>query len=165
MNNKKFILLVVILALILAACSPAVEIQETPTTAPVVDEQPADLLSDAGPAQTGPTCVADPLPPVPSAEDLAAYTANLETDWIKGSENATITFVEYADFQCPYCSDASQMLEDLLVKYPDDVRLVYRHFPLASIHDKAILASQGAEAAGLQGEQFFWDMHDLLFRE
>jgi cyclophilin family peptidyl-prolyl cis-trans isomerase len=45
--------------------------------------------------------------------------------------------------------------------YPDDVRIVYRHFPLMSIHDKAALASQAANAAGAQGK--FWEMHDLLF--
>jgi cyclophilin family peptidyl-prolyl cis-trans isomerase len=44
---------------------------------------------------------------------------------------------------------------------PDDVRIVYRHFPLASIHDKALLATQASEAAGLQG--LFWEMHDFLF--
>lgn len=53
------------------------------------------------------------------------------------------------------------MLAQVLEAYPDDVRLVYRHFPLISIHDNAALATQAAEAAGLQGE--FWKMHDLLF--
>jgi cyclophilin family peptidyl-prolyl cis-trans isomerase len=46
-------------------------------------------------------------------------------------------------------------------EFPQDVRIVYRHFPLLSIHDKAALATQAAEAAGLQGK--FWEMHDLLF--
>lgn len=161
MKNLKLTLLVVILALILGACSPAVEIQETPTEAPVLEEQPAALLDN--PAQTGPICVANPPPPTPSAEDLAVYTPDPEKDWIKGPEDAAITVIEYADFQCPYCSVASQSLKDLLEKYPDDVRVVYRHFPLASIHDKAMLAAQGAEAAGLQGGDFFWDMHDLLY--
>jgi cyclophilin family peptidyl-prolyl cis-trans isomerase len=54
-------------------------------------------------------------------------------------------------------------LQSLLEKYPNDVRIVYRHFPLASIHDKAIPAARAAEAAGLQGEDAFWDMHDLLY--
>ena len=45
--------------------------------------------------------------------------------------------------------------------YPEDVRVAYRHFPLISIHDKAALSTQAAEAAGLQGQ--FWEMHDLLF--
>ena len=53
------------------------------------------------------------------------------------------------------------MLAQIQVEYPQDVRIVYRHFPLISIHNKAALAAQAAEAAGKQGE--FWAMHDLLF--
>lgn len=53
------------------------------------------------------------------------------------------------------------MLALISEEFPQDVRIVYRHFPLLSIHDKAALASQAAEAAGVQGE--FWQMHDLLY--
>lgn len=53
------------------------------------------------------------------------------------------------------------MLAQLKSNFPDDVRVVYRHFPLLSIHDKASLAAQASEAAGAQGQ--FWAMHDLLF--
>lgn len=53
------------------------------------------------------------------------------------------------------------MLAQLEEEFPQDLRVVYRHFPLASIHDKALLATQAAEAAGLQGQ--FWPMHDYLF--
>ncbi len=52
------------------------------------------------------------------------------------------------------------MLAQIIAEYPEDVRFVYRHFPLDSIHDKAILAAQAAEAAGLQDR--FWEMHSLL---
>ena len=52
-------------------------------------------------------------------------------------------------------------MAQLTENYPEDVRFVYRHFPLASIHDKALMAAQAAEAAGLQGK--FWEMHDFLF--
>ena len=55
------------------------------------------------------------------------------------------------------------MLAQLLADYPDEIRFVYRHFPLLSIHDKAALATQASEAAGLQGK--FWEMHDLLFEK
>ena len=55
------------------------------------------------------------------------------------------------------------MLAQLLEEYPEDLRVVYRHFPLTSIHDKAALSAQAAEAAGLQGK--FWEMHDLLFEK
>lgn len=53
------------------------------------------------------------------------------------------------------------MLAQLKIDFPEDVRIVYRHFPLASIHDKALLAAQAAEAAGLQDK--FWEMHDFLY--
>jgi cyclophilin family peptidyl-prolyl cis-trans isomerase len=55
------------------------------------------------------------------------------------------------------------VLAQLLKQFPEDLRVVYRHFPLVSIHDKALLATQAAEAAGKQGK--FWLMHDLLFVE
>ena len=55
------------------------------------------------------------------------------------------------------------MLAQLASDYPEDVRVVYRHFPLTSIHDKAALATQASEAAGIQGE--FWAMHDVLFEQ
>lgn len=53
------------------------------------------------------------------------------------------------------------MLAQLEADYPEDIQIVYRHFPLTSIHDKAALATQAAEAAGAQGQ--FWAMHDILF--
>jgi cyclophilin family peptidyl-prolyl cis-trans isomerase len=55
------------------------------------------------------------------------------------------------------------VLAQLQSAYPEDVRIVYRHFPLMSIHDKAKLAAQAANAAGVQGK--FWEMHDLLFEK
>jgi cyclophilin family peptidyl-prolyl cis-trans isomerase len=53
------------------------------------------------------------------------------------------------------------VLAQIQSEYPEDVRIVYRHFPLNSIHDKAALSGQASEAAGLQGK--FWELHDLLF--
>ncbi|MBF8282118.1 MAG: hypothetical protein HW378_1033 [Anaerolineales bacterium] len=53
------------------------------------------------------------------------------------------------------------MLAQIRQEYPDDVRLVYRHFPLVDIHDKAQLSAEAAEAAGAQGK--FWEMHELLY--
>ena len=55
------------------------------------------------------------------------------------------------------------MLAQLQADYPDEIRILYRHFPLLSIHDKAALATQASEAAGEQGK--FWEMHDLLFEK
>jgi protein-disulfide isomerase len=72
-----------------------------------------------------------------------------------------VTVVEFSDFQCPACQSVEAPLKQILAKYPDKVVLVYRHFPLTSIHPNAQIAAQAAEAADNQGK--FWEMHDLLF--
>jgi protein-disulfide isomerase len=66
-----------------------------------------------------------------------------------------VLVVEYADFECPYCSLAHGLLSGL------PVRWLFRHFPVVSKHPRARVLAQSAEAAALQGA--FWEMHDLLF--
>jgi protein-disulfide isomerase len=80
----------------------------------------------------------------------------------KGPANAKITLVEFSDFQCPYCSQAAAKLDELLKRHPNDVRLVYRHYPIYLIHSQAKLAARASLAAHAQGK--FWPMHDLMFR-
>ncbi len=79
----------------------------------------------------------------------------------KGPETAKVTLVEFSDFQCPYCARASQPVEEILAAYPDQVRVVFLHFPLESIHPQALAAAVAAECAHQQGK--FWEMHDKLF--
>ncbi len=82
-----------------------------------------------------------------------------DRDHIRGPADASVTVVEYGDFQCPYCGQAEVAVrEDLLVD--DDVRYVWRHLPLTDVHPQAQLAAEAAEAAAAQGA--FWPMHDLL---
>lgn len=83
-----------------------------------------------------------------------------DADWSIGPEEAPLTILEYADFQCPYCSQAGVALIDFQKQFPDDVRYVYRHFPL-SFHDKAATAAYAAEAAGAQG--FFFETEKFLY--
>jgi protein-disulfide isomerase len=80
---------------------------------------------------------------------------------IKGPETATITIVEFSDFECPACKSYQALLDQIIKTYPDAVRIVYRHFPLDSIHPNARLAAQASEVAGSQGK--FWEFHDKLF--
>lgn len=159
MKNQKYFLLVLILVLLTAACSTAAEPE---AVMPPTPTDLAQIIETELPVEE-PTCQPNPPPPQPNAQDLAIYSPDPASDWIKGPEDARITIVEYADFQCPYCSIASGNLKEILEKYPEDVRIVYRHFPLVSIHDKALLATQAAEAAGLQDYDEFWSMHDLLY--
>lgn len=80
---------------------------------------------------------------------------------VKGPADAPITVVEFSDLQCPACRAVQPLLTQLLAQYPDQVRVVYRHFPLVSIHPYATMAAYATEAAGEDGK--FWEMHDLLF--
>lgn len=82
-------------------------------------------------------------------------------DWVKGSPDAKVTLVEYSDLQCPACGAYFPFVKKLATEFGDNVRFVYRHFPLLQIHPYAQLAASAAEAAGLQGK--FWEMHDVLF--
>ncbi|MCZ7551852.1 MAG: peptidylprolyl isomerase [Anaerolineales bacterium] len=94
----------------------------------------------------------------PTAESLLPRLT--DQDWTRGPDTAAATILEYTDFQCSGCADLAALLDRLLAKHPEDLRLAFRHYPL-TIHDKAALAVQAAEAAGKQGR--FWDMHDVLF--
>lgn len=85
-----------------------------------------------------------------------------DADWSKGNQNAPLTIVEYSDFQCPACAAYSPIMEQLVQRHKDNLRLVYRHFPLRQIHANAQLAAQAAESAGKQ--RLFWNMHDMLFK-
>jgi protein-disulfide isomerase len=84
-------------------------------------------------------------------------------DWVKGSPEAKVTLIEYADFECPACKIYStDILKKLADEYQGNLREVYRHFPLPQ-HTKAVDAAKAAEAAGVQGK--FWEMHDLLYEK
>lgn len=114
----------------LMACTPA-----EPMFAPLTDEVRAQYQ----------------IPDIPEVSD---------EDWVLGPKDAMMTIVVYTDFQCPYCSLFAGESHKLLEAYPDDVRLVYRPFPL-SFHNLAPLAARAAEAAGKQNK--FWEMHDQIF--
>lgn len=106
----------------------------------------------ASPLAKGPT-------PPPLLEDPVKIPINGAP--AKGPENARVTLVEFSDFECPYCSRAVTQVDALLKLFPNDIRLVYKQFPL-SMHPHARLAAAAALAANQQGK--FWQMHDLLFR-
>ena len=79
-----------------------------------------------------------------------------------GPENAPITIIEFSDYQCPYCQRWHvQVYESLLAAYPGKIKLVYRHFPLTSIHPDAFPAAEAVMCAGDQNA--YWQFHNRLF--
>jgi protein-disulfide isomerase len=97
----------------------------------------------------------------------SAYTRyDIPTDGFPslGPADAPITLVEFSDYQCPYCKRWNdEVYQPLLAAYPGQIRLVYRQFPLTSIHPDAMSAAVASMCAEDQGS--FWQFHDKLFSD
>jgi len=93
---------------------------------------------------------------------LAPPRQELEaTRLVRGPVDAPVTIMTFSDYQCPYCIRSEPVLAEVLARYPEQVRLVHRHFPLDSIHPFARPAAEAAMCADEQGR--FWDFHDAIF--
>ena len=85
-------------------------------------------------------------------------------DWIRGDVNAPISVVEFSDLECPFCKRFHPTMMRVVEEYPGKVNWVYRHFPITSIHPKALKEAEAAECAGeLGGNEGFWKYIDLIF--
>jgi protein-disulfide isomerase len=84
-----------------------------------------------------------------------------ERDHIQGPATAPVTLIQYGDFECPYCRAAVPIVEELQRSLGDQLRFVFRHFPLTAVHPHAQHAAEAAEAASLDGK--FFEMHATLF--
>jgi len=84
-----------------------------------------------------------------------------EDDHQQGPTDAAVTLVEYGDYECPSCGAAYPVVKQLQRRLGDDLRFVFRDFPLTQIHPHAEAAAEAADSAGDQGA--FWDYHDILF--
>lgn len=103
-----------------------------------------------------------------SKQDQGSYTEEMTASFLEvvnrpsantyGPVDAKVKIVEFADFSCPYCEKSYHSLKNIKEKYGDQVRIVYRDFPL---HENSIFLSLSARCAGEQGE--FWKMHDLFY--
>jgi cyclophilin family peptidyl-prolyl cis-trans isomerase/protein-disulfide isomerase len=146
--------MLVFCVIILAACLP-------PSNPPAV-VVPQDTFE---PVKLGPTSTPTSLPasriPITPSPTLRPIEPISSADWRNGPEDAPIQILVYSDFQCPYCASFAGVLGELERLHTGQILIIFRHFPLANIHDKAFMAAQVAEAAGAQNA--FWAMHDRLF--
>ena len=111
--------------------------------------------ADDQPTAAAPTAN-QPTAPTPTNVDIEVG----DDDHIRGDKNAEITIVEFSDFQCPFCSRFHQTMQEVMANN-DNVRWVYKHFPLDSIHPLARKAAEASECAADQGK--FWEYADELF--
>ena len=150
------LLFFILSAFLLTACAPtsAPAIPENGQITPLVQASPISTKPEIG------VCT-DIRAPTPDPNEKSLFQPVSAQDHITGAADASVTILVYSDFQCTSCASLAPLLKSFVEKYPNDVRVVFRNFPLISIDDKAALSAQAAEAANFQGK--FWEMHDLLF--
>lgn len=119
---------------------------------------------DGANTYTPPTVVNQPTNNNPSNQPSAPVTVapvDPKVDHIRGNANAKITLVEYSDLECPFCKRFHPSMQQIVDKYGKDVRWVFRHFPLDSIHSQARPEAIAAECASEQGK--FWEFTDKIY--
>jgi protein-disulfide isomerase len=97
------------------------------------------------------------------AERDAQFAKLVEGLPVRGNPAAPVTIVEFSDFQCPYCRQAYLAVMQLLKNHPDDVKFIYKQFPLSQIHPWANAAALISSCAGRQNPAAFWKLHDAYF--
>lgn len=126
---------------------------------PVVVAQPNSQVNEAPVPDAGGTVVEAPVTEQP---EFVRYDIASDGFYGIGPEDAPITIVEFSDYQCPFCKRwHDEVYQPLLNEYPGQIRLVYRHLPLTSIHPDAFPAAEAAMCAGEQNA--YWPFHEKLF--
>jgi protein-disulfide isomerase len=107
-----------------------------------------------------PTAPSQPSAPTQPSQ----VSASADDDPRKGPADAPVEIIEFSDFQCPFCSRAVPTIKQIEAEYGDQVTIVYRDFPLTSIHPMAQPAAEAAECVRDQGgDEAFWVYHDTIF--
>ena len=91
------------------------------------------------------------------------FTFNNEGAPTLGAASAKVTLVEFSDFQCPFCKKFFPTLKQLEQNFGDKIQIIYRQYPIPSLHPNAFKAAEASLCANDQGK--FWEMHDLMFQE
>ncbi len=101
-------------------------------------------------------------PKRPQEDYTKVYAISYAGATIKGNPNAPVTLTEWSDFECPFCAKVAVPIGELLEKYPEKLRIVYKHFPL-NFHKSARPAAVASLAA--KDQNCFWKYHDVLFEK
>ncbi|MBT3230982.1 thioredoxin domain-containing protein [Candidatus Uhrbacteria bacterium] len=89
-----------------------------------------------------------------------------DDDHIRGDVDAPLTWIEYSDFECPFCKRFMPTMDSMLEDYEGEIKLIFRHFPLSFHLPLAMTQAEATECANeFAGNDAFWDMHDYIFNE
>ncbi len=114
----------------------------------------ASTAKEAGPGARRDVASLPRLAPVPDPERIA-----------RGKPDAPITIYEFTDLQCPYCAHGAKVLDEVLARYPDRVKVVVKHLPLPALHPMARPAAIHFEAIAMQDGAKAWAFYDRIFRD
>lgn len=153
----KITFLFVLILIILTACASNSAVTSTPT-------EPLLILPET-PTPAVPDCSSIKTLPTPAAEENSLFSPISAADMTRGSADAAVTIIEYGDFQDPPSAALAPVLTELVEKYPKELRVVFRDFPMVNNpgHEKAGHAARATHAAALQGK--YWETHDLFFEK
>ncbi len=148
------------MAALLSACNLLLTPQEGVSPTAMAFPTGTPLLATVVPTGTVRGCSS--VRPEPTLEPVSLVPAATEADYSVGPADASVTMVEYCDFQAPICRSMAAVVSNLVHNHPGDIRFIFRPVPLVGRLDKTELAVQAALAAGEQDH--FWEMYDLLFQ-
>jgi|APSaa5957512622_1039677.scaffolds.fasta_scaffold02418_6 cyclophilin family peptidyl-prolyl cis-trans isomerase/protein-disulfide isomerase len=154
-----YIFFFILIISFLPSCTPSPVLTPTPTESAFI------LPETATPSPSLPECTSIEAAPTPAASEGSLFPPVNDSDMARGDENATVTLIEYGDFQDPPSAAFAAVLAELAEKYPEELQIVFRDFPLYTnlSHEKATFAAHATHAAALQGK--YWEMHDSLFEK
>ncbi len=162
-NSKMGLPFVLAAVLALAACASPEQIADLKAQVKEIQAQQKDILAKLDALAKGQKQIlarAGSAARRPAEDPNKVYKLTIGKSYTKGPKDAPVVIVEFSDFQCPFCAQASGLVKQILEAYPNDVLFVYKNFPLP-FHREAMSAAKAALAAGRQGK--FWEMHDKLF--
>ena len=156
MKYKRIIWLILAF-FIMNACTPSPSMTSTPTE--------VKIILPKTPPPSPPICGSIESLPTPVADSASLFAPISNADMILGADDAATTFIIYADFQDPASAAFASVLIQLREKYPNELRIIYRDFPMVTNpgHEKAGHAARAAHAAALQGK--YWEMNTLFFEK
>ena len=161
MNSRTITMAALALALAAPGCAQKSDVEAVQATQKEIlaklekmEKDQATILTrvQAGPAAAQP----------PQVDPNKVYEIPVANSYVRGPKDAPVTITMFSDFQCPFCQQATGIVDEVLKAYPKDVNFVMKQFPLRQIHPNADPAARAALAAGKQGK--FWEMHDELYK-